>query len=93
MANVHQWSLRQAVTPDHLAGRVTASHRFIVYGAGATGAILGGAVATLVGLQPTLLICAVGMLAGPLVAAASPLRTLRQHPIQEAAQSGRSNSP
>ncbi len=33
IANVNQWSLRQAVTPDRLQGRVTASHRFLVYGA------------------------------------------------------------
>jgi MFS-type transporter involved in bile tolerance (Atg22 family) len=42
IANIHQWSLRQAVTPDHLQGRVTASQRFLVYGATAIGAIFGG---------------------------------------------------
>ena len=83
VANVHQWSLRQTVTPDYLAGRVTASHRFIVYGAGACGAMLGGVAATAVGLRPALLVCAIGMLLGPLVAVVSPLRGLRQQPIDE----------
>lgn len=83
VANVHQWSLRQAVTPNHLAGRVTASHRFIVYGAGAVGALLGGLTGAVAGLRPALFMCAVGMLLGPLVAVASPLRHLRQQPIQE----------
>jgi predicted MFS family arabinose efflux permease len=30
VANIHQWSLRQIVTPDHLSGRVTAGHRSAV---------------------------------------------------------------
>ena len=44
VANIRQWSLRQVVTPDHLAGRVTAGHRFTVYGASAVGALAGGAL-------------------------------------------------
>ena len=81
VANIHQWSLRQTVTPDHLSGRVTASHRFIVYGAGAAGALLGGGAGALLGLRPTLLACALGMFAGPLVAIVSPLRRLQRMPI------------
>ena len=41
VANIHQWSPRQAVTPDALQGRVTASQRFLVYGATSIGALLG----------------------------------------------------
>jgi len=78
VANIHQWSLRQTVTPDHLAGRVTASHRFIVYGAGAAGAMIGGIAGTAVGLRAALFACAIGMFVGPLLAVASPLRRARE---------------
>jgi hypothetical protein len=78
VANIHQWSLRQVVTPDHLAGRVTAGHRFTVYGASAVGALAGGALGGALGLRPALLICAVGALLSPLPAVFSPLRRLRE---------------
>jgi MFS family permease len=78
VANIHQWSLRQVVTPDQLAGRVTAGHRFTVYGASALGALAGGALGGALGLRPALLVCAVGALLSPLPAVFSPLRRLRE---------------
>jgi MFS family permease len=81
VANIHQWSLRQVVTPDHLAGRVTAGHRFAVYGAGAAGALVGGALGSAAGLRPALLVCAIGALLSPLLAVFSPLRRLREQPV------------
>jgi MFS family permease len=83
VANIQQWSLRQAVTPDELAGRVTATHRFIVYGAGAIGAIVGGAAAIAIGLRAALLGSGLGMILGTLVAVLSPLRGLRRMPTLE----------
>jgi MFS family permease len=87
VANIHQWSLRQVVTPDHLAGRVTAGHRFAVYGAGAAGALVGGALGTALGLRPALFLCAVGALLSPLLAVFSPLRRLREQPVQDSLSS------
>jgi MFS family permease len=83
VANIHQWSLRQVVTPDHLAGRVTAGHRFAVYGAGAAGALVGGALGTALGLRPALFVCAVGALLSPLLAVFSPLRQLHEQPVPD----------
>ena len=83
VANIHQWSLRQVVTPDHLAGRVTAGHRFAVYGAGAAGALAGGALGTTLGLRPALFVCAVGALLSPVLAVCSPLRQLREQPVPD----------
>lgn len=80
VANIHQWTLRQVVTPDHLAGRVTAGHRFMVYGAGAIGAVIGGALGEAVGLRTTLLVCGIGGLLSPLLILGSPLRRLRTSP-------------
>ncbi|MFL5760251.1 MAG: MFS transporter [Thermomicrobiales bacterium] len=88
VANIHQWTLRQAVTPDHLQARVTASHRFIVYGAGAFGALLGGVLGAALGLRPALLACTIATLLGPLVAAASPLRRLRHQPADAVMPAG-----
>jgi predicted MFS family arabinose efflux permease len=80
VVNVQQWSLRQLVTPDALQGRVTASHRFLVYGAYPLGALLGGWLGAELGLRPAIAVCAVGALTAPLWVAFSPLRGLREQP-------------
>jgi MFS family permease len=80
IVNVQQWSLRQLVTPDALQGRVTASHRFLVYGAYPIGALLGGWLGAKLGLRPAVTLCALGALTAPLWVAFSPLRRLRQQP-------------
>ncbi len=84
IANVNQWSLRQALTPDHLQGRVTASHRFLVYGAFPLGALLGGFLASYVGVRPTILACAIGLTLSPLYLLFTPLRGVRASPIDSA---------
>ena len=78
--NIQQWSLRQLVTPDALQGRVTASHRFLVYGAQPIGALLGGALGTAIGPRSAIAICALAGLAAPVWLAFSPLRNLREQP-------------
>jgi MFS family permease len=80
VVNVQQWSLRQLVTPDALQGRVTASHRFLVYGAYPLGALLGGWLGAELGLRSAIAVCAVGALTAPLWVAFSPLRGLREQP-------------
>lgn len=80
VSNIHQGTLRQVVTPDHLAGRVNASQRFVIYGVGSLGALLGGVLATAIGLREALLICSLGVLLAPLCSLFSPLRGLREHP-------------
>ena len=74
IANVNQWSLRQAVTPDHLQARVTASHRCLVYGAFPLGALLGGYLGSVLGVVPALFICAIGATVSPLLVLATPVR-------------------
>jgi predicted MFS family arabinose efflux permease len=80
VANIHQWTFRQNIIPDHLLARVTASQRFLVYGAAAIGALLGGILGNMLGLRMALIICAAGALLGPLYALGSPLRRLREQP-------------
>lgn len=81
IANIQQWSLRQIVTPDELQGRVTASHRFLVYGAMPIGALLGGVLGDAIGLRTAILIGAVGVVASPLWSVFSPLLRLREAPL------------
>ena len=52
--NITQLSLRQAVTPDKLLGRVNAGWRMLVGGVIPFGAIIGGALGETIGLQLTL---------------------------------------
>jgi len=81
IVNVQQWSLRQLVTPDALQGRVTASHRFLVYGAYPLGALLGGWLGAVLGLRLAIALSALGALTAPLWVACSPLRALREQPV------------
>jgi len=53
-------SFRQAITPNHLQGRVGASMRFVSYGLGALGYLLSGALASQVGVRGALWIAALG---------------------------------
>lgn len=80
VANIHQWSLRQVVTPDHLLGRVTASHRFIVYGTEAVGALLGGVLGGVLGLRLAIALCAICATLSPVLAIWSPLPRLQAQP-------------
>lgn len=57
--NVLTNSLRQAVTPDRLLGRVQSAHRLLSWGAIPFGTLLGGAAAGAFGLRAPFLVAAV----------------------------------
>ncbi len=78
--NINQVSLRQAITPHHLQGRMNASMRFLVWGSIPIGALLGGLLGEWIGLRPTLVVGAVGMLLAVSSVFFSPVRTLQEHP-------------
>ena len=88
MSIVHIISLRQAVTPAHLAGRVAACYRFVASGAVPVGALLGGMLGELLGLRITLFVGAFGTLTALGWIVFSPVAKLRELPTsvqQEAA--------
>ena len=78
--NVNALSLRQAVTPDHLLGRVNATGRWIAWGTIPLGALVGGILGSTIGLRETIAVSSLGGLVAIGVLAASPLRTLRRIP-------------
>lgn len=58
--NVSQASLRQAITPDHLLGRMSATLDFTVAALIPLGALVGGLLGEWLGLRTTLLLAAGG---------------------------------
>ncbi|MGH2428610.1 MAG: MFS transporter [Candidatus Limnocylindria bacterium] len=78
--NVNQRSLRQAITPDRMLGRMTATMRFIVWGTIPIGALAGGFLGELIGLRTTLIVAGLGVLVAFLPVLFSPVRGLRQMP-------------
>ncbi|WP_436495814.1 MFS transporter [Actinokineospora sp. HUAS TT18] len=78
--NIAQVSFRQAICPDHLLGRMNASVRFIVWGTLPLGALLGGTLASTIGVRETLWVAVSGWLASSLWVVLSPLRALRDTP-------------
>ncbi len=78
--NINQVSLRQAITPDSVQGRMNATMRFIVWGTIPIGSLIGGALGSIIGLRETLLVGAIGSLLPVLWLALSPVRSLREQP-------------
>jgi MFS family permease len=60
--NIGQLSVRQAITPPSLHGRMNATMRFMVWGTLPIGSAIGGALGQSIGLRPTLWIAAVAAL-------------------------------
>src|SRR5688500_8023812 len=81
--NVTAISLMQATTPDRLLGRMNASRRFIVWGVIPLGGLTGGAIASTVGLRPTLFVGAIGASLAVVPLLFSPVRSLRRVPEED----------
>ena len=82
--NVNGPSLRQALTPPHLLGRVNASYRFLVWGTGPFGALLGGTLGELIGLRGALLVTGVASIVVLPILFASALPATRDIPARHA---------
>jgi Na+/melibiose symporter-like transporter len=78
--NVSTISLTQALTPERLLGRVNASRRFIVWGTIPLGSLVSGALASTIGLRPTLFIGTLGASLAILPIALSPVRHVKELP-------------
>lgn len=76
--NVNQVSVRQAITPPQMLGRMTASIRFIIWGIMPFGALAGGLLGSHIGLRLTLVTSAAGSIIPVVWLLFSPLRPLKQ---------------
>jgi MFS family permease len=78
---INYLALRQAITPDQLLGRMTATMRFLAVSSAPLGSLAGGALATAVGLRGTLWVIAVlGVALAAAALAWSPVRAHRTLP-------------
>jgi predicted MFS family arabinose efflux permease len=77
--SIHELTLRQAITPPELLGRVNAVMQFLFKGVFPFGALLGGLMATRIGIRPALVVAALGVMLSSAWLIFSPIRTLRTH--------------
>ena len=82
--NINQVSLRQAITPERMQGRMNATMRFIVWGTIPIGSIVGGFLGGVIGLHETIWIGAIGGVFVFLPVFFSPVRRLRTIPASDA---------
>ncbi len=78
--NINQVSLRQAITPERMLGRMNATMRFIVWGTIPIGSIIGGFLGSSIGLQATIWVGAIGSFLGFLPVLFSQVRKLERIP-------------
>ena len=78
--DINQFSLRMAVTPDPLRGRVVATTRVVIRGAAALGALTGGVVAELFGLRVAVFAAALSPILPLLIISRSPVSDLNEMP-------------
>ncbi|MCP2243411.1 MFS transporter [Lentzea aerocolonigenes] len=79
--NSGQMAYRQAVCPPELLGRMNASIRWIVWGIGPLGALIGGSLGSWIGIRPTLWLAMACIWSAGLWVYFSPLRAMRDVPL------------
>lgn len=78
--NISQVSLRQAITPDRVQGRMNATMRTIVWGTIPLGAFVGGILGTSIGLVQTIVIGGIVSVAAALWIFLGPVIRLKEQP-------------
>jgi MFS family permease len=78
--NTGQVSLRQAITPDRLQGRMNGTMSFITEAVVPLGGLLGGGLGEVIGLRSTLWLAAIGEILAVLWLLLSPMRSLHSRP-------------
>jgi MFS family permease len=78
--NITQVSLRQAITPERLQGRMNAAMRWLIWGTIPLGSLAGGGIATAYGLRAALWTGAIGGLFTFLPVLLTSVRKIREMP-------------
>ncbi|SCG69695.1 Na+/melibiose symporter [Micromonospora inositola] len=79
-------SLRQAVTPQSMMGRMTAVFRTLLFGGGALGGLTAGLLTGAIGAKAALAVAAIASAAVVIVLVASPVSRLRAFPTAATAK-------
>ena len=80
--NITAISLMQTLTPERLLGRLNATRRFIVWGTIPLGSLVGGFLASRIGLHATLWVGAIGASVFFVPVLFSPVRNVREMPTE-----------
>jgi predicted MFS family arabinose efflux permease len=78
--SINELSLRQAIAPSHLLGRINSAMHMMFRGVLPAGALLGGVLAEAIGLRGAMFTGAAGFLLSTLWLVFSPVRRVRQLP-------------
>ena len=78
--NVAQVSLRQAITPTRMQGRMNATMRWFVWGTIPIGGVLGGVLGSVLGVRATMIIGIAGATFAVLPVLFGPVRAIRGMP-------------
>jgi len=82
--SINVLTLRQAIAPSHVLGRVNSAAQMTFRGVLPAGALLGGAIAEVTGLRVAMFVGACGFLLSTLLLICSPVRRLRELPRADA---------
>jgi MFS family permease len=83
--NIDQVSLRQAITPPRMLGRMNASMRFMVWGTMPFGSLAGAVLGTTIELRPTMLVAGIGGMLAVLWVLTKPVLALKEIPSPDLA--------
>ncbi|MGB9023919.1 MAG: MFS transporter [Candidatus Bathyarchaeia archaeon] len=78
--NINQVSLRQAITPDRLQGRMNATMRTIVWGTIPVGSLIGGILGTQIGVVMAIVIGGIVATLGAVWILFGPVISLKETP-------------
>lgn len=81
IGNVIKSSFRQMYTPPPLLGRVMVSMQFVNFGTIPLGGLLGGVLASTIGIRPTLWVMTAAVALAPLILLIGPIRLHRDLPV------------
>jgi MFS family permease len=85
--DINELTLRQAIGPDHLLGRINSAKHLTFRGVLPLGSLAGGALAEVIGIRSAMFVGAAGFLLSTLWLVFSPLRSLRELPRHELTES------
>ncbi len=79
--NINELSLRQALTPDAMLGRMNATIRFVEFGAMIGGGLFAGLLGELIGARSTLFVACGVMMTATVWVVLSPVARLQRMPV------------